>query len=194
MLAYLDYLQSKAGTEIQRNPVVKSSLKKRKSPSPLCGQVVQITVTAALLLKCDVVFRAIFLAALGIAADKELDMAVVTKGKDILVRQQKLISDLMNLFFHSLNEEDPLDASMAFQKVRDLSDLSDDLVRLSVHLPSSSGVLTDVYVKVADLKTSLVHAEVTDLKTGFVLTAAGEFSGTSGEGTQFSGSSSVGSC
>ena len=132
--------------------------KQRKASGPLFlfhydldGKPASFTVTPALIEKHRDISLANMLAAVAIANENS-EPGAMAKGKDILSKLQKLISELNDLFFSSVLENAPVDSLLAFMKISSLDHLSYDLFQLIMKdLPSARGVVVDL-----DLKKSFV--------------------------------------
>ena len=134
--------------------------KQRKASGPLFlfhydldGKPASFTVTPALIEKHKAISLANMLAAVAIANENS-EPGAMAKGKDILSKLQKLISELNDLFFSSVLENAPVDSSLAFMKISSLDHLSFGLVPLKMDLTSASRVLEDLCLLTIDLNTS----------------------------------------
>ncbi|RLM79698.1 hypothetical protein C2845_PM12G10430 [Panicum miliaceum] len=84
--------------------------------------------------------------------------AVEAKAKEILFRQEELISELKTLFLSYMHQDVPLGSPLAFMKIKTIQNLSDDLLPLLKNLPNVSQLLLDQDEKVSKLRRCFMVA------------------------------------
>lgn len=185
MVQYLDSLKREpSSTEIQGDVAVKPQPKKRKASSMFRHYFI---VTPALFDQLKDISLANFRAALAVANENS-DSGAVSKGRDILGQLQKLISELNDLFFSSVVENAPADYSLAIMKIISLNQLSDGLFPLRMDMPSVSGVLADLCVRIIDLKKSFIFIDADMEAAGKAIALTlHSFTSSTGSNTPFAG-------
>ncbi|CAL4972566.1 unnamed protein product [Urochloa decumbens] len=161
MLGYLAYVNGEKEVDIQG--MTASSMtqsRKRKALSPpltppiLDQQSVVIPVELALQIYSDLCTNNL----LALSALKNDNTLWAAEAKEILLRQEKVISELKGLFVSSMQKHAPLGSTLAFMKIRTLCDLSDDLFTLLKNLPNVSELLLKQDNKVNELRRCFMVA------------------------------------
>ncbi|CAO1942699.1 unnamed protein product [Urochloa humidicola] len=89
---------------------------------------------------------------------KKPQSSAAAKAKEILIRQDELITELKRLFFSYMDEHVPLGSPLAFMKIKTLLNLADDLFPLLMNLPDVSELLLDQDKKVTELRRCFMVA------------------------------------